>query len=86
MNDIYYKYTGFRGERYFRMTASSLKVLQICINNGENENLRGRGNNIGIYLIDRMTMISNYMNGKGLIPITRTKFEKAKKRMLKLLK
>lgn len=66
------------GERYFAYSWDADKVIQVCIQRGDTK--RGKTNAIGIYMISRITMLSNYQAMNYLTPITKhiyeTKFNK----------
>lgn len=53
-----------RGVRLFRVSDRTSNAVQICLNAGEIK--KGRGNNIGIYAVDRMTIFGNYGFGNYL--------------------
>ncbi|HET6991017.1 MAG TPA: hypothetical protein VFJ43_06820 [Bacteroidia bacterium] len=63
-NDAYYKIASnrrdYKGERYFRFNQLSDKVIQVCVYSGDEK--KGKSNTPGIYLIDRMTFLSNYLS------------------------
>ena len=88
-NSVYLKVRKERqdwlGIRYFRLDWSSDKTLQICLSNGA-EIKRGRGNNIGVYLISKMTLLSNYMAMDYVQPCTKREFENRFDKIVKLLK
>lgn len=83
MRDVYYHYKGYRGDRYFRMLPSSLKVIQVVLSAGEVK--KGRGAMLGIYFIDRQTLAQNYFFHDGIEPCTQTKYNKAFNKALKML-
>lgn len=65
----------YLGERYFKLDWNSDKVVQVCLSNGRDVR-RGRSNTIGVYLISKQTLFSNYMAMKYLEPCTKRAFEK----------
>lgn len=58
----------YLGERYFRYNVISEKVIQVCLGVGQIK--KGKSNNIGIYMIHKMSFVSNYlsMNYVEIIP------------------
>lgn len=50
---------GFLGQRYFAFSKKEHSVMQVCIENGDNN--RGKSNCAGLYLIGRLTFLSNYL-------------------------
>lgn len=80
---MYFKYDGHKGLRYFKTSDTDHKVLQVCVNSGEIK--KGRTNCIGVYLIDRITLIGNYsFFTSGFAPCTKREFDQNMKRVLKL--
>lgn len=61
------------GERYFAYSWDADKVIQVCIQRGDTK--RGKTNAIGIYMISRITMLSNYQAMNYLMPITKKVYE-----------
>ena len=75
----------YLGERYFRLSFDSDLVLQVCISSGIDRR-RGKGNTIGVYLISRMTLLSNYIGTSYVEPITKRQFETQFDKVVKWLK
>lgn len=63
----------YKGERYFKFSYECQSVTQIVIHTGEEK--KGKNNTIGVYLINKMTFISNYMHFY-VEPSTKKEFEK----------
>jgi len=75
----------YLGERYFQVSFDSDTVLQVCINPSM-EMRRGRTNNIGIYLISRLTFVSNYYGMNYVEPCTAKEFNMRYDAMVKMLR
>ena len=75
----------YLGERYFRFNWDAEKVVQVCLNNGS-EFRRGKTNTIGVYLIHKMTLMSNYMAMNYVEPVTKAKFDKKFMEAVRMLK
>jgi hypothetical protein len=60
-SDQHYKITpirqDYKGDRYFRFNPMAEKVIQVCVHPGEEK--KGKSNTFGIYLIHRLTFLSN---------------------------
>lgn len=87
--DLYYKvkpeYQHYKGDRYFRFNDISEKVVQIVVNHGEIK--KGRTNAFGVYLIHRITFLSNYFSyGNYLEGCTKKEYQKNFDKVLKALK
>jgi len=81
---VYFKFQSeHRGVRFFRVTPME-KVVQVVRNPGEIK--RGRTNTIGVIMIDRMTLFSNYGFGNHLKPCTKKQYQKAFNDVVKMLK
>jgi hypothetical protein len=63
----------YHGERYFQLAFDSETVLQVCVS-PSTEMRRGRSNNIGVYIISRLTFVSNYFAMDYVEPCTRKVF------------
>jgi hypothetical protein len=72
----------YAGERYFQMSFDSDTVLQICAKSSP-QLRKGRANNMGVYLINRLTLLSNYFS--YIEPCTKRKFESEFDKMINLL-
>ncbi len=72
-----------RGVRMFRVNDRTDTAIQIVLNAGEVK--KGRGNNIGIYVVDRMTIFSNYGYGNYLKPTDKKSWDKAFKLVIKMI-
>jgi len=75
----------YLGIRHFKMSAmlGGYKVIQVCTNPGEVK--RGKGNTFGIYLIDRLTFLSNYISTGYAISCTKNEYDRAFKKVLSML-
>ena len=74
----------YLGERYFRFSPHEEKVLQICMGPGEVGG-KGKGHNIGVYLISKQSFATNYLAMNQLENISKTIFENRRKQILNLL-
>lgn len=74
------------GERYFRFDPINDECLQICFGGGSEFRSKGKGHNIGIYFISKLTFFSNYMAMNYAVPISKEKFEKQLVRILQVIK
>lgn len=81
----YWKYEGHKGIRYFHLSDTCHKVIQVCVDPGELK--KGRTNCIGVYLIDRMTMMGNYayFANPSFKPCSKKEYNAAMNKVLKLL-
>ncbi len=85
---VYYKYTGNKGERYFKMDneinfPDKEKVIQVCLSPGTAK--KGRANCIGVYVIRRLTLLSNYAFSAQLTKCTKGDYDKALKKVLNII-
>lgn len=62
------------GERYFRMNYSNDTVVQVSLSIGKDMK-RGRSNNIGVYTVSKMTLLSNYLAMNYAVPCNEKDFE-----------
>lgn len=87
-NDIYFKirkeYQDYKGERYFRFNHLSEKTTQVCVNHGCEK--KGRTNAFGVYLIHRITFLSNYFSIHYTEPCTKKEYDKQFEKVIKMLK
>lgn len=72
-----------RGVRMFRVNDRTDTAIQIVLNAGEMK--RGRGNNIGIFVVDRMTIFSNYGYGSYLQSTDKKSWDKGFKLVIKMM-
>jgi hypothetical protein len=88
MNDIYYKVRkerrDYKGDRYFKFNSFSEKVVSVCVNPGEEK--KGRTNAFGVYLIHRITFLSNYMAMDYIEPCTKKEYQKNFNKVFEMLK
>jgi peroxiredoxin len=88
MNDTYFKikkeYQNYKGERYFRFNMISEKAVQVCINHGMEK--PGRTNAFGVYLIHRITFLSNYYTINYTEPCTKKEYDKQFEKVIQMLK
>lgn len=73
----------YLGKRFFKWEWSSNHIVQVCLEYGEPK--RGRGANVGIYLIHTSTFASNYFAAGYLKPSTKARFEKEANKVCALL-
>lgn len=84
----YYKYLGHKGERYFKMNETIAfpndeVVIQVCVSPGKAK--VGRANCIGVYMIKRITLLSNYAFSNDLKECSKTEYDAALEKVLKLI-
>jgi len=88
MKDVYYRVIkerrDYKGDRYFKFNPMSDKVVQVCVNHGEDK--RGRTNSFGICLIHRMTLLANYLSIGYVESCTKAEYDKNFNKVLKMLK
>jgi len=84
----YYKVTPkkehFCGTRFFKFDLDSESVLQVCFKPSF-EIRRGKSNNLGAYVISRMTFLSNWFAMNYVEPITKKEFDEKYNEIFKLL-
>lgn len=87
MKSTYYKIKknrrDFLGERYFKYNDFAEKVIQVCVHPGDVK--KGKSNTFGIYLIHRLTFLSNYFK-YYIQPCTKAEYNKNFNKVLKMLK
>jgi len=85
--DQYFKIVANRkeylGDRYFRFTMYSSKVIQVCTSVGETK--KGKSNTFGVYLIDRTTFFTNYYSMGYIEPVTKAEYMKKFKAVIDML-
>jgi len=86
----YYKYFNpdHKGERYFKMNETidfpnDEVVIQVCVSPGKAK--VGRANCIGVYIIKRLTLLSNYAFSNDLQKCSEKEYDAALKKVLKLI-
>ncbi len=72
------------GERYFRLSWATDKVVQVCITTGDVK--KGKSNTFGIYLICKLTLFSNYMAQGYVEKCDKKEFDKKFDQVVKYLK
>jgi hypothetical protein len=86
-SDQHYKITpirqDYKGDRYFRFNPMAEKVIQVCVHPGEEK--KGKSNTFGIYLIHRLTFLSNYFNFY-IEPCSKKEYEKNFNKVIEMLK
>lgn len=85
---VYYKYSGNKGERYFKMDneinfPDNEKVIQVCVSPGSAK--KGRANCIGVYVIRRLTLLSNYAFSAQLNKCSKKEYTAALNKVLKMI-
>lgn len=62
MENQFYQVVGsrrdYKGERYFKFNPAADSVVQVCFSTGDDK--KGRANTVGVYLIHRLTFLTNY--------------------------
>lgn len=74
----------YLGERYFKFDQRSDSVVQVVAVIGEPK--KGRANALGVYLISRLTFLSNYFAQGYAIPCTKEKFDKIFDKTVEMIK
>ncbi len=74
----------YAGERYFKVQYDSETVLQVCFKPSPVMR-RGRSNMIGLYVIDRMTFVTNYYGMDYVRPCNQKKFYDKCSEIVKML-
>ena len=72
------------GVRYFKFRWDEEKVVQVCLFTGEVK--KGKSNTFGVYLINRLTMLSNYYSPNYIEPCSKKEYEKMFNQVVKCLK
>lgn len=73
----------FLGERYFQFNWESEKVVQVCFSIGDIK--RGKSHTFGIYLITKMSFVSNYFAMNYVEPCTKAEYKKQFDKVLQML-
>lgn len=76
---------GYLGNRYFRFSYDSQTVVQVCLNVGETVK-RGKANNVGVYVIHKMTLFSNYLAMDYTEPCSKKEYESKFNEVVKMLR
>jgi hypothetical protein len=71
------------GVRYFRFNMNSDKTIQVCTSVGETK--KGKSNTFGVYLISRLTFMTNYYSMGYVEVITKREFDKQFKNVIDML-
>ena len=74
----------YLGERCFRFNPHVEHVIQVCTNVGK-ETKRGRSSTLGVYLIHRVTFLTNYMSMGYITPITKKEYQKQFAKVVSML-
>lgn len=74
----------YKGDRYFKFDTVTGKVVQIVFCNGEIK--KGKGNTIGVYLIDKVTFFTNYLAFNYVDETTKGIFQKKFNQVIEILK
>ena len=74
----------YLGERYFKFDFNEEKAIQVCKSTGDVK--KGKSNSFGIYLISRLTFLTNYFAMGYLIPCTKDEYEQQFEYVMKILK
>lgn len=73
----------YLGERYFKFSYNDDKTIQVCLSVGDVK--KGKSNTFGVYLISKMTFLSNYFVTGYILPITQDEYEEQFKKVVKML-
>ena len=86
MNKLQYYTTVTResyiGKRYFKVDWKNDEVVQVVLNGGDYK--KGKGNQVGIYVVSRVTFIGNYL-GRFVEPCTKAEYIKGFKKVVEYL-
>jgi hypothetical protein len=75
----------YLGIRYFKFCVDVDKVVQVCLSVGSDVK-KGKANTMGVYMIHRMTLFSNYMAMNRLQTCTKSEFEKNFEKVINMLR
>lgn len=88
MKDQYFKIVKTRhdylGERYFRYNHLADSVVQVCCFPGDAK--KGKSNTFGVYIIHRITFLTNYLAQSYAEPCTKAEYNKQFDKVVKMLK
>ncbi len=88
MSVEYYKTSENRwdylGLRYFKFNNISDNTVQVCVTTGDVK--KGKSNTFGVYLIAKMTFLTNYYMQPYVEKCSKREYEKAFKKVIELLK
>lgn len=73
----------YLGERYFKLNMYDEKVVQVCLTVGDIK--KGKSNTFGVYLISKLTLVSNYMAQNYIEPCSKKEYEKQFKKVVGML-
>lgn len=74
----------YKGERLFAFDFNSDRCFQVCVTQGEEK--KGRSNTPGIYFINRLTFLGNYLAVGYVVPTTKAEYKKKFDEVMALLK
>ena len=74
----------YHGVRYFKHIDYCDKVVQVCIFNGDVK--KGKSNTFGVYLIARLTFLTNYLAMGYAVICTKREYDKNFDKAFKMLK
>lgn len=74
----------YLGKRYFRFNFADEKTIQVCISCGDVK--KGKSNTFGVYLITKMTFLSNYFATGYILPCAKEEYEEYFDNTVKMLK
>lgn len=87
--DVYFKVikdkNDYLGERYFKINWYTDRCVQVCVKNGSVRR-RGKGNQIGVYMIGKLTILSNYLGMNYLEPTTKRQFQNKLDHVIKMIR
>lgn len=75
----------YLGERYFKANFEDDYVVQVMAKKG-NTGGKGQKQNIGVYLISKITFVGNYMAVNSITATTKTVYEKMFDEVSKMIK
>jgi len=74
----------YLGRRYFRLNYEDSKTVEVCISCGDTK--KGKSNTFGIYLITKLTFLSNYFATGYILPCSKKEFDEQFDSTVKMLK
>ena len=88
MKNEYYKIVKIRkeylGVRYFSYNRQQEKVVQVCYATGDVK--KGKSNSLGVYLIHKVTFVTNYLSMGYVEKCTKAEYEKMFTKVIETLK
>lgn len=74
----------YLGDRYFKFTHLADHTIQVCFSCGDIK--KGKSNTFGVYLVHRLTFLTNYISMDRVEPCRKDVYEKKFNQIVKMLK